>query len=299
MNSVIEIINLDKKFQTDFWSKPFNALENLSFSIPDGKIIGFLGANGAGKTTSIKIIMDFIKPTSGEIIYSSKLGKDFQEIRQNIGFVPERPYFYPHLTGLEFLKYMGNLNSLSSNQIINQIEKWSMRLKIHFALNRKIHSYSKGMLQRLGFVSALLHNPQLIILDEPVSGMDPVGRKEIKDVIKEINAEGKTIFFSSHIVPDVEEICDEVIFLDKGKLVYQGSIDKLIHDKASTSYYVKYKSPKSDIIESTLLDFDEKDKFIVNKINEGKNIVGVFQNKISLEEILYHVKSEERVIKHE
>lgn len=297
MNSLVEIINLDKKFPTDFWAKPFVALDKLNFSIPKGKIIGFLGANGAGKTTSIKIIMGFIKPTAGQVIYSEILGKDFQEIRQNIGFVPERPYFYPHLTGMEFLKYMGRLNALSDHKINEQIDKWAQRLKIHFALDRKIHSYSKGMLQRLGFVSSLLHNPQLVILDEPVSGMDPVGRKEIKDVIKEINADGKTIFFSSHIVPDVEEICDEVIFLDKGKLVYQGSIDKLIHDNTSTSYYIKFKSPNSDGIESCLVEAIEKDKFIADKIKQGSSIVGVNQNKISLEEIFYQVKNEDRVIK--
>lgn len=233
---MISFHEVSKEFKTDFWEKPFRALDNLSFELNPGNIVGFLGANGAGKTTGIKLLLKFIKPTSGNITYHSDLGKNHQEIFKNIGYLPERPYFYPDLTGRELLSYVGQINSLSKNTINVEGKKWSEFLKIDFALDRKLRFYSKGMLQRIGFVSALIKNPSLLILDEPLAGLDPMGRKEFKDVMNLLVKEGKTIFFSSHILNDVEEVSEEVVILKTGKLVYAGNLSDLIKNKSNNKY---------------------------------------------------------------
>ena len=293
---MLEFENISKFFQTDFWSKRFLALDSISFKITEGKIIGFLGANGAGKTTSIKIMMGFSKPDAGIVRYSPCLGQNKQTILSNIGYMPERPYFYPHLSGRKFIHYMGQLHNLDIKKINENSNHWSERLKIEFALDRKISTYSKGMLQRLGFLTTLIHNPQIIILDEPVSGMDPIGRKEIKDVIKELKDLGKTIFFSTHIVPDVEEICDQVIFIDKGHLVYQGNVEDIIYQNINHNFVIKYKSKNQlDIIEA-VCQAHEKDQLILDLLNNKREIISVNASRASLEEIFYNVRNTERVI---
>jgi ABC-2 type transport system ATP-binding protein len=211
---MITFNNITKSFKTDFWAKPFKALDCVSFTIREGELTGFLGANGAGKTTSIKIMMKFIWQNAGEVIYSNKLGINQMEIFSNLGFVPERPYFYPHLTGREFLSFAGELCKVTRNDLKTAIDKWGEQFQIAHAIDRKVRGYSKGMLQRLGIISSLIHNPKIIILDEPLSGLDPVGRKEIKDALLDLNKQGKTIFFSSHIVSDVEEISIKVLVVE-------------------------------------------------------------------------------------
>src|SRR5690606_11152061 len=167
---------------------------------------------------------EFIAPTAGAIKYGEGGKYNFREFVKKLGYLPERPYFHPDLTGKEFIHYMAQLNDVPKSEIAQRALKWSQRLRIDHALERKLRTYSKGMLQRIGFVSCLIHEPELLILDEPVSGLDPVGRKEIKEVMRELHKEGKTIFFSSHIVSDVEEICHNLVVLDAGKRIYQGSV---------------------------------------------------------------------------
>jgi len=173
---MLEFIEITKTFSSDLLKKPFKAVDNLSFKIESGKTIGFLGANGAGKTTSIKMAMDFIRPTSGQIVYHEALGKNRSQVFSNIGYLPERPFFYPHLTGRDFCCYMGKLVGLSDSVIKDRIQFWGPKFKIDFALDREIKTYSKGMLQRTGFLSTLLHDPKLIVLDEPLAGVDPIGQ---------------------------------------------------------------------------------------------------------------------------
>jgi ABC-2 type transport system ATP-binding protein len=285
---MIEFRKISKVFKTDLLKKPFVALEDVSFTIPEGKIIGFLGANGAGKTTSIKMAMDFIRPTSGEIIYGPSLGGSRSNALKTIGYLPERPFFYPHLTGREFCSYMGKLSDLTSTEINTQVLKWAPRFKIDFALDREIKTYSKGMLQRVGFLATLLHDPSLIILDEPLSGVDPIGRKELKDVIVELNQMGKTIFFSSHIVSDMEEICDTVICLRDGKVAFQGSVDQLISENIKPQFYVKYMV--DGVLQTKEIEASKKMECIKSLANEGFDIVSVEQDKPSLEQIFYKVK---------
>lgn len=300
---------INKKFKVDFWNRSFNALEKVSFKISEGQITGFLGANGAGKTTLIKILMNLIRPTSGQVEFNKKLGCNPRKILSGIGYLPERPYFYPHLTGKEFIQYLSLLNDVPSDVMRKRLGFWAERLNLAFALDRKIRSYSKGMLQRLGFISTIIHDPQVIILDEPLSGLDPIGRKEIKDAIVEINNKGKTIFFSSHIIPDVEEVCQAVVFLEKGKIIYDGSIHELINKNIKPNYIIKaVLNPQIGLkTECSLIEnyqvgenkyynvsWDQKDNLIKEILSHNGKIESMNQNKITLEEIFYKIRKDDK-----
>lgn len=285
---MLEFCEVTKIFKSDLLKKPFMALDKVSFIIPEGKIIGFLGANGAGKTTSIKIAMDFIRPTSGKVIFGEALGNSKEEAFKVLGYLPERPFFYPHLTGREFCTYMGKISNLKKSTIAEQIERWAGRFKIDFALDREIKTYSKGMLQRVGFLATLLHDPKLIVLDEPLSGVDPIGRKELKEIMLEVNKLGKTIFFSSHIVSDMEEICDEVICLRDGKMVFAGNVDKLINENVKPLY--KITSSHDGKVQTTEIETEKKESTLKALLENGAEILKVEQDKPSLEEVFYKVK---------
>lgn len=301
---MISFKKVSKEFKDDLFKSNFIALKEVEFSLKAGSITGFLGANGAGKTTSLKILMGFIKATSGHIEFDKELGSTQKEILASIGYLPERPYFYPYLTGREMVHYLGQLNNVPKSDMNLRLEKWSKRFRIDFALDRKINGYSKGMLQRLGYILSLIHDPKLIIFDEPLSGLDPIGRKEIKEAIIELNNEGKTIFFSSHIVPDVEEICDSVIFIEKGQTIYEGSIDKLIQDNLKPNFDIRVKG-------SELTDFkqiktlgdgsrlyeignEQKKAFLAKITEQGGDILHMSPQKLTLEEILYKVRNKTR-----
>lgn len=285
---MIEFVNITKKFQANFWEKHFLALDNVSFQIKAGDLIGFLGANGAGKTTLIKILMDFSRQTSGEVRFNKTLGTTPEQIKSNVGYLPERAYLYQHLTGREFLEYAGSLSAIPKSELQPLIKKWSEKMQIDYALDRLIRGYSKGMQQRVGFISALMHKPQFLVLDEPLSGLDPVGRKEFKFILKELNNEGTTIFFSSHIVSDVEEICNQVVFLEKGKLIYNGSIDELVLKNSNDEYVLKYL--KDNTIQSLKIKEADKNKVLSDLIASNVSILELEKEKPSLEEIIYKIK---------
>ncbi|MBF0361421.1 MAG: ABC transporter ATP-binding protein [Oligoflexia bacterium] len=287
---MINFIEISKKFKTDFWSKSFYALNGVAFKVSEGEITGFLGANGAGKTTLIKILMGFIFATSGSIEFDEKLGKNRREIFSKIGLLPERPYFYPYLTGREFVYYLGSLNDVKKSDLEERLIYWSKRMGIVDALDRKLKTYSKGMLQRLGLITTIIHEPKLVILDEPLSGLDPIGRKELKDAIVEINKKGSTVFFSSHIVPDVEEICKNVVFLEKGKLLYNGPIDDIIEKNVKPSYIIKYFNG-TEVVRVEVQNKD-KEKLIQDLLVDSNNkILTVEKFKVSLEEIFYKIRT--------
>ena len=287
---------LVKSFKTDFWAKSFYALDDVSFTVERGQTVGFLGANGAGKTTLLKILMGLIYQDTGEIRFHDDLGVGQEQIFANLGFLPERPYFYPYLTGRDFLCYMGKLQQLSPAVQKEKIASLSERLQIAHALDRKIRGYSKGMLQRLGLASTLMHDPMMVVLDEPLSGLDPVGRKEFKDILQSLGKEGKTVFFSSHIVPDVEEICDNIVLLEKGKLVYQGRMDEIIAKGVSPKFCIKishgeipemlmaHYDEKKEVLEVSV---EEKEKVIAQLLEHNCKIISLYQNRLTLEEIIY------------
>lgn len=285
---MLEFHDVSKIFKSDLLKKPFVALDKVSFKIPEGKIVGFLGANGAGKTTSIKVAMDFIRPSSGKVIFGEALGGAKASAFKSMGYLPERPFFYPHLTGREFCRYMGEISDLKKSKINSQIEYWGPRFKIDFALDREIKTYSKGMLQRIGFLATLLHDPKLIVLDEPLSGVDPIGRKELKDIMLEVNQLGKTLFFSSHIVSDMEEICSQVVCLRDGKMVFEGNVDKLISDNIKPLYTISYN--ENGLVKTQEVESREKNEFLSSILAKGFDITKVEQARPSLEEIFYKVK---------
>jgi ABC-2 type transport system ATP-binding protein len=225
---VIEITNLTKDYEVGFWRKrKVRALDGLSLSIEGGQIFGFLGANGAGKTTTLKLLMRLIFPTTGN---AQILGHDIQDIsmHQRIGYLPENPYFYDYLTAREFLDYSAQIFGLSSVVRKKRAADLLSRVKLdEKSWDTQLRKFSKGMLQRVGLAQSLVNDPEIVFLDEPMSGLDPVGRREVRDLIAALRDEGKTVFMCSHILSDIEVLCDQVAILKKGRLAQVGYLDEL------------------------------------------------------------------------
>jgi ABC-2 type transport system ATP-binding protein len=230
----IEIENLTKDYEVGFWRKrKVRALDGLSLSVEAGHIFGFLGANGAGKTTTLKLLMRLIYPTAGS---ARILGHDIRDVsvHARIGYLPENPYFYDYLTPREFLDYCGQLFVLDQQTRRTRTEELLARVNLDSrSWKRQLRKFSKGMLQRVGLAQALINNPEVVFLDEPMSGLDPVGRREVRDLIASLRAEGKTVFMSSHILSDIEVLCDSVAILKHGKLAHAGSIEQLRAQEAN------------------------------------------------------------------
>jgi ABC-2 type transport system ATP-binding protein len=218
---------LTKVYRTPWSRKQFIAVDRLSIEILKGEIFGFLGHNGSGKTTTIKMILGLVRPTAGRALI---LGKDFREIdvKRSVGYLPESPYFYDYLTADELLKFYGRLFKMEGGELNRKIDLLLEQVSLRDARAVQLRKFSKGMLQRVGIAQALINDPALVILDEPMSGLDPIGRRDVRDIILRLREQGKTVFFSSHILPDVEMICDRVGILVKGELKAIGPVNELI-----------------------------------------------------------------------
>lgn len=225
---VIEVEGLVKSYPAGFWLRKVRVLDDVSFEVRENEVVGFLGANGAGKTTTIKIINRLVFPDCGTVRLFGEPAGIRSASRGRTGFMPEQPYFYEYLTGSEFLGLCGRLNGMGREDIRKRSREMLERVGLPEAGNTAIRKYSKGMMQRLGIAQALLHDPELVILDEPMSGLDPMGRMEIRGIIRELKERGRTVFFSSHIIPDVETLCDRVILLDRGRKVAEGRVSELV-----------------------------------------------------------------------
>ena len=225
---IIEINNLTKDYEVGFWRKrKVRALDGLSLNVEAGQIFGFLGANGAGKTTTLKLLMRLIFPTAGS---ARILGQDISDVSMHarIGYLPENPYFYDYLSPREFLDYCGQLFGVDQAERNRRTDSLLTRVNLDSkSWNRQLRKLSKGMLQRVGLAQALVNDPEIIFLDEPMSGLDPVGRREVRDLIASLRTEGKTVFMCSHILSDIEVLCDNIAILKKGKLAHVGSLDEL------------------------------------------------------------------------
>lgn len=205
------------------------AVDNLSLEVREGEVFGFLGPNGAGKSTVIKILMNFIRPSKGYARINGHPASDPQ-VRRFIGYLPENPYFYEHLTAEEILIFGGKAARMEHQDIVARIDVLLERLKLSHVRKDRLRSYSKGMVQRTGLGLALIHNPKICILDEPMSGLDPLGRRLVADLIEEMRHNGQTVFFSSHILSDIERLCDRVGILNRGRLLYCGSIKEFVQN---------------------------------------------------------------------
>lgn len=250
MENVIEIRGLTKDYEKGFWKKrKIRALEELDLIVSPGQIFGFLGGNGAGKTTTIKILMGLIFPTSGS---ASILGKDISdvEVHRRIGYCPENPYFYDYLKATELMDYFGSLFGLEASKRRSVTEDLLTRVGLeekHW--NKQLRKFSKGMLQRVGIAQSLVNDPELVVLDEPMSGLDPVGRREIRELIAGLRESGKTVFMSSHILSDIEALCDNVAILRGGRLFATGRLDELLEDSGEVQLFeVNVKSVSAEAL---------------------------------------------------
>jgi len=223
---ILRVEDLSKTFRRHFWTPPVEAVRGVSFEVHPQEIFGIVGPNGAGKTTTIKMLMNLIFPDRGEVELfgepASRAGT-----RSRLGYLPEQPYFYDHLSATELLEYYGALHGLDGETVADRIPELLELVGLEEVPDRAIGDFSKGMRQRAGLAQALVNDPELVVLDEPQSGLDPIGRKEVRDLIFELRAEGKTVVFSSHILVDVEAVCDRVALLHEGELVEIVDIDEL------------------------------------------------------------------------
>ncbi|OQW47193.1 MAG: hypothetical protein A4S09_15465 [Proteobacteria bacterium SG_bin7] len=281
--NVLEVRDLKKNFKAGFVPRTVEVLKGVSFSLPKGTVTGFLGANGAGKTTSIKCILQLIFPDSGSIRFFDGLSLS-ADVLKRVGFLPERPYFYSYLTGKEFLNFYGRLSGAfrSRSDLTERITQLLRRVGLNHAGNRLLKDFSKGMLQRIGLAQALMHRPDLVIFDEPQSGLDPDGRLEVANIIRETAREGTTIFFSSHLLPDAEKLCDRLVVMKQGKICYEGSTRELLHqtNRGATIYYSAEGNLKTLNVED-----DKKLQVEISRlINDKKVIQEIKREHVSLEE---------------
>ena len=225
--AAIEILGIEKTYSTGFWRKQLKcALKPLHLEVADGEVFGFLGPNGAGKTTTIKILMGLMYPTAGEARILG-MAINHPRVKAQIGFLPEQPYFYDYLTGRELLDYYGRLSGVPVKELPRRIDRTLERVGLEGSGNVQLRKFSKGMLQRVGIAQAILHDPKIVVLDEPMSGLDPIGRREVRDLMAQLKGEGKTVFFSTHILSDAEALCDRVAVLHRGELKGVGSVAEL------------------------------------------------------------------------
>ncbi len=277
-----------------------DALRGLSLAVEPGEIFGFLGPNGAGKTTTIKMLMGLIRPTRGS---GTLLGRPLGDrvARNRLGYLPEQPYFYEHLAPLEFLDFYGGLFPMTAGERRKRALALIDRVGLTHAINRPIRKFSKGMVQRIGIAQALINDPELVVLDEPMSGLDPLGRKEVRDLIYELRTKGKTVFFSSHILQDVEQISDRVAIIVKGKLHRIGPVAELLESPtAGVEVVLRAVSeaalPSLSALATAAVSLqgewryhlaasDSVDGFIRCALELGASVVSVIPHRRSLEEI--------------
>jgi ABC-2 type transport system ATP-binding protein len=275
-DAVIRVEGLQKEFRQGFFMRRVLAVKDISFQVDRGDIFGFLGPNGAGKTTTIKILTGLIRPSQGKAeLFGEQVPS--RKALARIGFLPENPYVYPYLTPTEFVELCGRLSGLGAAAARDRTRKVLEQVGMTYAADRPVRRLSKGMLQRTGLAAALVADPELLILDEPMSGLDPVGRKEVRDLILEERRRGRTIFFSTHILNDVETLCDRVTILRKGEVVVSGRINELLRRDVRRS-------------EITLLgDFEAFQRELVADGVESKLVGGLLVVSVEGSDRLAHV----------
>jgi len=233
--NAIEIKDLHKSYRSGFWLAKKKSLFGISLTVKKGEIFGFIGPNGAGKSTTIKVLTGLLHKDSGSVLVWGN-SPDKTESRLNLGFLPEQPYFYDSLSGYELLKFYGALSGLSGSLLEERIH-WALKLvnADYDWIRNRLRTYSKGMQQRVGLAQAILHKPELLILDEPMSGLDPLGRRDVREAILALNREGSTIFYSSHVLSDVEAISNRVAMIIEGKILHEGTVEEITKEAGRNS----------------------------------------------------------------
>jgi len=298
VESVLTAVGLAKTFHLGFFRKKVQAVKDVSFHVKKGEIFGFLGPNGAGKTTTMKILTGLVFQDRGT---ASVLGRPVGDLhaKQRMGYLPETPYFYEYLTQEEFLDFSGQLAGVAGTVLRKRREELIERVGLGHARGRPLRKFSKGMLQRVGIAQALMGDPDLVILDEPMTGLDPLGRKEVRDLMVALKREGKTVFFSTHILPDVEMICDRVALVVAGRTVSEGPLASLlsaqvigteVHLRPSAAGTLPELPNGVDKLVSggdVRLDLPasvDVDTFLLSAVNAGAHVISVQPRRESLEE---------------
>ncbi|MGE3062861.1 MAG: ABC transporter ATP-binding protein [bacterium] len=283
MNNIIRADKITKTYKLQFPFKKIEAVKSVTFSVEENQIFGLLGPNGAGKSTTLKMMMGIIKPTTGSVaIFNSVI--DDKNVRKRIGFLPENPSFYPFLTAYETLDFIGGLFGIPKESKQDRIKTLIGLVGLKDAMNNPVGTFSKGMAQRLGMAQALINDPEIIILDEPMSGLDPIGRKEMKDIILMMKRRGKTIIFSSHILPDIEILADKVCVINKGIVVGIGYIQDIIKRELKE---IELELISNEKINSLLEKYKDDCRFFSNHENK---IFITTSNAETAEQIMQLVK---------
>jgi len=305
--AIVHVDGIVKDFRPGFGLRRKRVLHGISFDVREGEIFGFVGPNGAGKTTTLKILMGLIGATAGR---ASILGSDVRQtaFRRYVGFLPENPYFYDYLTGREILRFYAKLSGVpraTRDERVAELLDW---VSLAPAADARLRTYSKGMLQRVGIAQALVHDPKVVFLDEPMSGLDPIGRKEVRDLILRLKSDGKTVFMNTHILPDVEMLCDRVAIIVKGQIRHEGVIDHFIEDGGREAEVVLAGLPAEvpeqleEVFGARLRGHGERVEVRVREkdvkgvlrsaLEVGAEVVSVTPHRVSLETVFLHAVAE-------
>ena len=283
MENIVNIKNLTKDYELGFWKKKkVRSLDDLSLAVKSGQIFGFLGANGAGKTTTIKLLMRLLFPTNGT---ARILGRDISDadMHRSIGYCPENPYFYDYLTALELMNYFGEIFGLNAAKRKSRSEELLKQVALEEkSWNKQLRTFSKGMLQRVGLAQSLINEPEIVFLDEPMSGLDPIGRREVRELIAGLRDQGTTVFMSTHILSDIEALCDEVAILRNGKLAAVGNLEQLLTTSGEKrGFEIGVGGISEEVIKPLLKDVAD-----IEILDEANGVMVVVQNENSIEAVL-------------
>ncbi len=304
---IVQVEDIVKDFRPGFGLRKKRVLDGISFDVREGEIYGFVGPNGAGKTTMVKLLMGLIRPSGGR---ARILGHDVSEsaFRRHVGFQPENTYFYEYLTAREILRFYARLSGVPRSGREGRVEALLEQVGLSHAADARLRTYSKGMLQRVGIAQALVHDPRVVFLDEPMSGLDPIGRKEIRDLVLQLRREGKTVFMNTHILPDVEMVCDRVAIIVRGRIVHHGAIDQFLEegqrevDLVLAGLAPEIPAQLEDAFGARIRGHGERIEVRVNEknlqsvlgsaISAGAEVVSVTPHRVSLESIFLHAVEE-------
>lgn len=273
---VVSVRGLRKEYRQGFFMRRVTAVTDVTFEVDSASIFGFIGPNGAGKTTTLKVLMGLVRPTSGTATLFGARVPNAGALRR-VGFLPENPYVYPYLTSREFVEMCGSLSGLRGGALRDRARHALEKVGVLYAADRAVRKLSKGMLQRAGLAAALVADPELLVLDEPMSGLDPVGRKEVRDIILDERRAGRTILFSTHILSDVETICDRVAILRSGKVVLTGALDTLLRRNAQQTdiYLARVDDTQLAGLKDSGLEFEQLGASVVVRVGGEPHLQAV------------------------